>query len=1010
MCRAGAEIMVCELNGRNWVRAVLTAGLWGGAAVGAVAAENELTAASFERVTDFQHFFADGIEVSTNRAMFGNQSLKWSFRPNAPMTVSNIRVLSEEESGAVSGSQYPSSPTFVMSVYNETPTNDFLRVSFNERVHFDLNLGFEGWRTVWVPFYEMKGRSPRKERSYTVKSIVFTAPKMEGSLWFDDIVFGQYIDDRYPYPGLEVPFVRNGGAQVRDPWMPKVTHWEMLQAVEPEPISPEIWADILEVEAPLWGLCYHKPAEPAGFGYFAGRFLEEGILAQNGSPRPLKLPVQVESVQYARGFDGEPEYVDFRTFGKIMLDLANECFSTAEEKEREQLIRLFMAGTRYFLDQGWAAGSSQGTAYLAGYSSRELQTAFFVMRRALKENGLLEAVGDAVRWQLDFGITLNPAHLESDLEVYNTHTMYRLMSTFLTDNRDKHAALMRMFSNHLSSALALTDSQGFRPDGTAWHNWGHYPAFALGAFDRIPVCMKALAGTEFRISEAAHANFKRAFLAATIYSNPTYWGLGLSGAHPLGGNIGYLKEACISLAASGTPDGSDELDPDIAAAYLRLWGKPENQYMRQLFDRKNLSEKPPVGHWIFPYAALSIHRFNDWAVSIKGCSRYVWASEIEPENNRYGRYQSSGVVQILPNKSPEEAGYVEAGWDWNHPPGATTIELPFAELEPEKAVVRYHPLERFAGGCALNGNGVWAMKLNEAEGFSVVNGIEEEMSFEGGLQAHKSVFCFGRQLLCLGSDIVARDRAHPVHTTLFQNQVGQLSDTQYFDDGALLIDPNGNGYKIFGGSKVEVSVGEQTSPSNRYSLRSGRGSGAPQQVGNFAKAWIDHGTAPKKASYAYAVYPQTDASNSQELETLISSLPPLKILRQDSTAHVVEDVQNGAVAYACFEPGKFGYDLLMSVNEPCFVMTSEEGDSLHVAVSNPDLQLQMSEPLGRKVGQSAIIPVMIEIAGEWVSTKEDPAIIVSTAIDTTVITFMCSEGRTLATELARGGTTEIPAE
>lgn len=894
-------------------------------------AESALAGTSFERESDLRHIAGSGFGIGTNRAQFGMNSLKLA---GGELTVSNLRSLSREESGSAYGSQFPLSPTFVMSLYHEEPTDDRLRIEFNGEVCFEINLNFKGWRTVWVPYYEMEGNAPEAEAAYAVREVNFST---SATVWFDDIVFSQYIDDRHPYPGLEVPFIKGGGAKVNDHWMPKIMHWKMLSELPVASITSEQQADLKTIETRLQSAYFKKTSQRSGADYFRKKL---------NFDLPLKLGLQVDPVRY-----NNPEYAELRGFGKLMFQLATEYLSSGDA----ELSELFAEASQYYLDQGWAEGSSQGTAHHIGYATRKLQTAFFLMRNELEQDGLLISIGNSVRWQLNFGEMLDPDHLESNLDYYNTQSVFRLMSAFLTPDSELKFAFLTAYSAHFSAALALTNSQGFRPDGTAWHHNGHYPAYATGAFARVPVSLKVLSGTSFRVGESGHANFKRAFLSAAIYSNPLYYGLGQAGRHPLGGNLGKLQDASLALALSGTPDGQQPVDPDIASVYVRLWGSAPDA----AFAGLELDPAPPNGHWTFPYAALSVHRRNDWSVNIKGYSKYVWASEIYKLDNRYGRYQSSGVVQVLPNMPQEEAGYSEDGWDWNHPPGATTIDRPFIELEPEDELVMFKSDESYAGGCALDGNGVWAMKLNEADGFTI-DPVKKKMSFPGNLKARKSVFCFGEQLLCLGSGIESDDPSAPVHTTLFQNGIKEIDDTVYHNGSGLLTDPIGNVYRVLNLLNVVVQVGEQVSPNNKYSLRreEGKKGAQPAASGLFAKAWIDHGAAPKNEAYAYSVFPMIGSIDR------IGDFPLLEILRQDNTAHVVQDVESRTTAYACFDSGAVNLGLLESVSVPCYVMI-REGDTLRLAVANPDLnQLEVLDQ-GHFIGDPKEAPVVLKLAGCW---------------------------------------------
>lgn len=988
------------------------------AGVIASAQTNPLAVTSFEKAADLAHFLADRgqIQVVNSRAQFGSSSLLWAYNGGGTLTAENLRMLPQEASGAAYSSQFPASPAFVMSVYNASPVKEALRVEFNCGVFFDLNLNFKGWRTVWVPFYEMQGKVPAQGAPVQFSTVRFVAPASAGQLWLDDLVFAQYIDDRHSYPDLQVPFIKNGGAEVNDHWMPKIGHWEKITALEPDPaVPPSAAAELETVRRRLYDEYYKKPVRLSGAESYRRRLTEDGILAgekaESFSPVPLKLAVQISPIRYELGLESSPVYIDVRTFGTQLLQIANEYHSTPDRAARAELRKVFAAACRYSLDQGWCAGSSLGTMHHYGYQLRELLTAFFLMKDALAEEGLLNDIRSAMLWVLDSGeMRMPPETFESNLDYYNTQSAFRLMAALLSGDPAQQSALVKTYSAHLSYSLALTDSTGgFKPDGTAWHHWGHYPAYATGAFDCIPDILYALSGTRFRIAQAGHANFKKAMMAATIYSHPFYYGLGQAGRHPLGGSIRSLGDAYLKLALSGTPDGAEPLDAEAASACLRLWGQPKDKEARALFARYKLDPSAPNGHWTFPYAALSVHRRADWSVNIKGYSRNVWASEIYAANNRYGRYQSSGVVQILPGMNPEEAGYNEMGWDWNHPPGATAIERSYAELEPKKELVMFKSEETYAGGCALDGNGVWAMKLNEKDGFTI-DPVKEKMSFPGNLHARKSVFCFGDRIFCLGSGIRSDDPSAPVHTVLFQtalrtpDQAIRLSGLEPvsvfpFDaelaagDQRWLMDATGNAYQILDDSKVIVKKRAQESPGNKYSIWKDAGSGKPNkmaaQKGNFALAWINHGAAPTNAGYAYVIYPQAGAGvfpSTAEQKPL-----NFRILRKDNRAHIVEDFESGTTAYACFESGDLNHPILHAVSKPCYVMIKKEPQSLRIAISNPDINAEFNEAEGCYEGSSKVNPVTLTLAGRWKVAAGCP-IEASISGTTTTVTVPCVDG------------------
>lgn len=104
-------------------------------------------------------------------------------------------------------------------------------------------------------------------------------------------------------------------------------------------------------------------------------------------------------------------------------------------------------------------------------------------------------------------------------------------------------------------------------------------------------------------------------------------------------------------------------------------------------------------------------------VTLKGYTTDVWGSEIYRKDNRYGRYQSYGSVQIMGYPSRLASGYDENGWDWNRLPGTTTIHLPFELLDsPLPGTTMAHSKENFSGSSSLEGkNGMFVTKLMERE-------------------------------------------------------------------------------------------------------------------------------------------------------------------------------------------------------------------------------------------------------------------------------------------------------
>ncbi len=67
--------------------------------------------------------------------------------------------------------------------------------------------------------------------------------------------------------------------------------------------------------------------------------------------------------------------------------------------------------------------------------------------------------------------------------------------------------------------------------------------------------------------------------------------------------------------------------------------------------------------------------------------------------------------------------------------------------------------------------------------------------------------------------------------------------------------------------------------------------------GDWVSLTLQHGKAPKGASYEYAVLPHTDAAALKAF----AKKPTYKILRQDRNAHIVRSPADGLTSYVLFE-------------------------------------------------------------------------------------------------------------
>lgn len=110
--------------------------------------------------------------------------------------------------------------------------------------------------------------------------------------------------------------------------------------------------------------------------------------------------------------------------------------------------------------------------------------------------------------------------------------------------------------------------------------------------------------------------------------------------------------------------------------------------------------------------------------------------------------------------------------------------------------------------------------------------------------------------------------------------------------------------------------------------------------GNYATAYIDHGTAPAAGRYRYGILLQGGTAGTQDFADHLADY--FEVIQQNSQAHVVKFVQDQIYNYVIFDVASvFQSDVLVSVDKPSVVMTqsSNAGNKLKVSLTNPNLGL-----------------------------------------------------------------------
>ena len=701
---------------------------------------------------------------------------------------------------------------------------------------------------------------------------------------------------------------------------------------------------------------------------------------------------------------------------KLMQQIAIAYNNASTSEDKKELREMFMLMYDNITDQGVTWGSCWGNIHHYGYSLRSMYIAYFLMKEVLKAEGKLdEAVATMVWYSQLRQVYVKPTGNGMDMDTFNTATMGCMASILLMEDSPIKVQYLRSFSRWLDwgcrPAPGLMDS--FKIDGSAYHHCNNYPAYAIGGLNGATQMIYLLSGSEFAIGELAHQTVKNALMAMRFYCNKLNFPLSLSGRHPDGkGQLSPMHYAYMAWA--GTPNGANELDESMAAAYLRLTQNTTNNKEKQIyreFRLKGISpEADPQGNLSLGYSCAAVQRRDNWAAVVRGTSRYLWCSEHYTGENLYGRYLGYG--SLLLSTAPKgidvtlkTSGWQEEGFDWNRIPGATSIHLPYDDLKAKilnvdtSSGVEEMLLsdEAFAGGLSQQKtNGNFGLKLHEHD------------KYNGSFRARKSFHFFNDDIICLGSNIENNDKQHPTETTIFQLAADDPQTQSYWQtyqpQSNTCLDALGTGYYspnpwTFTGLIQQQSRNNDTNKPN---------------TGQWVSLYIPHGTAPTGAEYEYAVLPKV---YPERLKT-IASKPFYTVIKKDKDAHIVRHEPTHTMSYVIFETPKSylpGGPVLLT-DTTCLAMVRQVAkNKLILTIAQPDLNLY-SGPNddiyqdGKRVERSVYsrswiknasqeLPVRVTLLGDWDFTPTANIRLVERKAKTTTLEFMCKDGLSYELEL-----------
>ncbi|MBR8538137.1 T9SS type A sorting domain-containing protein [Carboxylicivirga sediminis] len=929
------------------------------------------------------------LSISSAHYKMGTQSLKWEWTPGSQIAIDNPSGMAQACQTYKGG--------MILWIYNETAKDadlkfEFLSSNAAVQYYFTYHLNFTGWRACWIRFDEdmMGSKSSKNLTSMRIKA---PSTSTGGVLYFDRMRFpATRINDRVT-PDAQLSYINPD--MNANHWA-ALWHWHSTYSYElelPTNLTNEEIATFANIRERI-------TANIAGSAPSASR-----VTAIRNQYAALNIQRNGSTITGA-AFVSADEYVStngdkrFNDLDNLMYDMAKAWYHNKEQG----FDVMFCDILDWLYDQGLTVGSGMGTNHHYGYYFRGFPKAIWLMKDTLVAQGKFQEAFEMIQyWTGVPEVRQLPQvdNFQGIVDAWNTIIPGRLTAIMLRDDSPELARDMQAFTNWMDGVMQYSVGTvgGFKPDGSGFHHGMLYAGYMNGGYAGLGEVLNYVGNTIYNLSAESRERFKKALIVHAGYANYRSFVNSVCGRNPMDQELGTGAINAFAYLAKAT----DPIDAECAAEYMRL-----TKYKKELYDefvaQGITPASAPTGNTSVNYGALNMHRRDNWLVATKGFNNIVTGTEIYTSNNRYGRYQSYGTVQILGAGEPvsaSESGFKLEGWDWNRFPGATTIHLPYEALNYAGGNINERSKNSsFAGACSLDGNGVFGMILDE----------NDYTNYTDDFVARKSVFTFDNRIICLGSNISNSNDQYHTETTLFQNALSATSDNIIVDASTIgqfpyskhlntveaitLMDAKDNGYFIPEGT-IHVMKSNQESRDNKSKA---------VNYGDYATAWLDHGAAPSNASYEYAILVQ---SSVDELNTfkqdMESSSKPYQVLRKDEVAHIVYDRASASTGYVMFEANA---DIesahIVNSSYPCIMVVKEQSEEvIQLAFSDPSINMEAPTTLiGTAIAEERLVKVKLN--GRFkLQASNDKCRLVEQGQDYTILEFTSIHGLSVEVELIR---------
>jgi hyaluronate lyase len=358
----------------------------------------------------------------------------------------------------------------------------------------------------------------------------------------------------------------------------------------------------------------------------------------------------------------------------------------------------------------------------------------------------------------------------------------------------------------------------------------------------------------------------------------------------------------------------DTVTPILAA---RQFGVADLARLHAVADSPVPAAPEPTGHRLFPAMARAVHRRPGWAANVSMASDRITHYECGNGENPRGWHTGSGMLYWW--AAGQGGQYTD--WFW---PTVDPYRLPGTTVSTKRLADR-------AGGewGAPRPGTRWVGGVTDGE-FAAIG--QHLKGLGSTLQARKSWFCAADTVICLGAGITATDGV-PVETVVDNRCLGE-NGTAAFTTGEGWAHLAGHGGWVFpgGADGSGGTEGLRTLREDRTGAWSdiNTTSSTERRTRRYQTLWLDHGTDPADASYAYLLMP---GASPRTLAARAADGHWLRILANDAGRQAVAVPSLGLTAANFWRAGTVDR---FAVTAPASLLLRRTGGSAALWVSEPE--------------------------------------------------------------------------